>query len=160
MPAFSPRLLALAGCHRSATERDPTVLVHLAEVETKGLTPQAISDLAGLRIEADQFEGLTRFTAEATLFARLQAPGTAAPNRGGSLPSHLRRRRGLDASDVTSEMPPAAYARASTVAGSLELGHFISDTSDDGFERCAEMADTGIATRQHVIHQFSRGDVR
>ncbi len=57
--------LTLTSCGPLATTpRDPAILVRVAEDEAKGLDPQLISDLASLRIAADQFEGLTRFNAE------------------------------------------------------------------------------------------------
>jgi oligopeptide transport system substrate-binding protein len=54
----------LGGCHRPTQLRDPHILVRVAEDEAKGLDPQAYSDLASMRIAADQFEGLTRFDAD------------------------------------------------------------------------------------------------
>jgi peptide/nickel transport system substrate-binding protein/oligopeptide transport system substrate-binding protein len=57
-------LLASPGCKREISTEPRTELVRLAEDEVKSLDPQAVSDLASLRVAADQFEGLTRFGAE------------------------------------------------------------------------------------------------
>jgi oligopeptide transport system substrate-binding protein len=61
-------LFLVAGCSgdRGSADRPRDVLVRLADDEVKSLDPQAISDLASLRVAADQFEGLTRISGRGT----------------------------------------------------------------------------------------------
>ena len=59
---LSALLAACSGARApQAAAPGPDRLVRLADAEIRGLDPQVYSDLASLRVAADQFEGLTRF---------------------------------------------------------------------------------------------------
>ncbi len=56
--------LSILGCNRQSPHlHDRSTLVRLSDDEVKSLDPQSVSDIASLRVAADQFEGLTRFSA-------------------------------------------------------------------------------------------------
>ena len=74
----------LLGCSggNSATDSSPAAdrLVRLADAEIRGLDPQLYSDLATLRVAADQFEGLTRFDGAGQVVPGLASRWTVSPD--------------------------------------------------------------------------------
>ncbi len=60
--------------------RTEAVLVRVAEDEAKSLDPQAISDLASLRIAGDQYEGLTRLNGAGVAELGLASTMTQSPD--------------------------------------------------------------------------------
>jgi oligopeptide transport system substrate-binding protein len=138
--------LALSACSGSPSgARDPAVIVRVAEDEAKGLDPQAISDLASLRIAADQFEGLTRFTADG-----LAEPGLASRWQvsGDGLTWRFALREGVRFSDGVPIAPTtfaAGFARLrdpKTASPVAELFEAIKSVQGEG-------ASTVVVTLNH-----------
>ena len=73
MPLYLLLLISalLAACQGSPSTSDAMPardrLVRLADAEIRGLDPQVYSDLASVRVAADQFEGLTRHDGDGTV---------------------------------------------------------------------------------------------
>ena len=78
---LSALLAACSGARApQAAAPGPDRLVRLADAEIRGLDPQVYSDLASLRIAADQFEGLTRFDGGGNAVPGLANGWTVSPD--------------------------------------------------------------------------------
>lgn len=87
-------LLAACAPQRAPEPGRADTITRLADDEVKGLDPQKISDLSSLRVAADQFEGLMRYTGDGRA-----EPGLAeAPDCTG-LECRFKLRPGLHFSD-------------------------------------------------------------
>ncbi|MCW3836153.1 ABC transporter substrate-binding protein [Sphingomonas canadensis] len=102
-------MLALAGCAadpaQPPTARADTI-VRLSDDEVKGLDPQKVSDVSSLRVAADQFEGLMRYSGDGGAEPGL---AEAAPDCR-ALVCTLRLRAGLRFSDG-EPIDATAFAR-------------------------------------------------
>ena len=103
---------ALAACNEVETSTlPPDQLVRLADDEVKSLDPHSDSDLASLRVAADQFEGLTRYAADGSIERGLAAEWTVTDD---GLVWEFRLREGLTFSDgepITAPVFSAVYGR-------------------------------------------------
>jgi peptide/nickel transport system substrate-binding protein/oligopeptide transport system substrate-binding protein len=107
-------IVALNGCRgdggdSSNASRDE--IVRVADDEIKSLDPQMVSDLASLRVAADQFEGLTRFDAAGAVEPGLAESWRSSPDGRQWV---FRLRNGLrfaDGTRITAAIFPALFAR-------------------------------------------------
>lgn len=123
---LSSPFLLLAQCAPAPASHDApaeTALIRLADDEVKGTDPQLYSDLATLRVAAEQFEGLTRFNGAGRVEAGLAESWSAASD-GRSWTFQLRP--GLAFSDGTP-IEAALFARVFARLRAKETASPIAD---------------------------------
>lgn len=106
-------LLLATGCRAApvAEALPDDLIVRVSEDEVKSLDPQAASDLATLRVAADQFEGLTRYRGDGSVEPGLAA-GWSVDDTGTLW--RFRLRPGLRFSDhtpITAQTIAASFDR-------------------------------------------------
>ncbi|MFZ5746935.1 MAG: peptide ABC transporter substrate-binding protein [Pseudomonadota bacterium] len=126
-------LVAASGCAPPRADPRGDTIVRLSDDEAKGLDPQKVSDLTSLRVAADQFEGLTRYTADGGT-----EPGLALAPRCEALVCRYRLRPGLRFSDgtpITADVFARGFARLKapeTAAPTAALFDGITTVEADG----------------------------
>lgn len=103
-------LIAGCGGQETGVPRADT-LVRLADDEIKSLDPHSVSDLASLRVAADQFEGLTRYSANGGIEPGLASEWTSSADGrvwDFTLQSGLRF---SDGGPIAASLFPAIFAR-------------------------------------------------
>jgi len=106
--------VCLGGCGKDNDQGGRTPgdeIVRIADDEIKSLDPQMVSDLASLRVAADQFEGLTRFDAAGDVEPGLAERWRSSPD-GRQWTFHLRSGlRFADGTRIAAAIFPALFAR-------------------------------------------------
>jgi oligopeptide transport system substrate-binding protein len=111
LPLLFTLLCACSNSPQSGDKLGADTLIRLSDSDARGLDPQIVSDLASIRIAADLFEGLTRFTADGAA-----EPGLASNwsiNDDGKIWT-FRLRDGLRFSDgtaINARVFSSAFAR-------------------------------------------------
>jgi len=131
--------LLIAGCSGQDGNPLPSdMLIRLADDEIKSLDPHSVSDIASLRVAADQFEGLTRYAANGEIEPGLAASWSAS-NDG--LIWEFTLREGLTFSDgepIAAPLFGAVFARLrdpATAAPTASLFDAIETVEASGAHR-------------------------
>jgi oligopeptide transport system substrate-binding protein len=129
-------LAAVACQDNSGAPNNPPgdTLIRIADDEVKSLDPQTVSDLASLRVAADQFEGLTRFNGAGQVEAGMARDWTVSAD-GRTWRFTLRPGlRFSDGAPITGETFAATFQRLrarSTASPTMTLFEPIHTVSAD-----------------------------